>query len=313
MATQATTASTAGRAGERPLAGIGLMALGVSIVPLMDGIAKYLSADYPVMQIVWGRFTFHLLWLLPLLLLSLPRHERRIPQRPLLQLVRGGFLLGATLFFFGAISFMPIANALSLLFISPMVCTLLSPWLLREHVGFWRWLAVGMGFLGALIVIRPGFGVFQWASLLALGAGALHGCYLVSTRILSGSTNPLITLFYTAIVGAAAMSLIAPFVWVTPDARGWLLFVLMGLIAAVGHFLIIRSFDRAPAPVVAPVGYVEIVMATIVGYVLFRDFPDAWTWVGIAVIVGSGVLISVREHRRQRRIPPEGESSGAVH
>lgn len=309
----ATSPTAAARPADSPLAGIGLMALGVSIVPLMDGIAKYLSADYPVMQIVWGRFTFHLIWLLPLLLLIVPRGSLLAVRSPLLQLVRGGFLLGATLCFFGAIKFIPIADALALLFISPMVCTLLSPWVLGEHVGMWRWIAVAAGFVGALIVVRPGFGVFHWASLLALGAGALHGCYLVSTRLLAGSTHALVTLFYTALVGALAMSLVAPVVWVTPDARGWILFLLMGLIAAVGHFLIIRSFDRAPAPVVAPVGYAEIVMATIVGYVAFSDFPDPWTWVGIAVIVGSGILISVREHRRNRPIPPLGESSGAVH
>lgn len=312
MASTSKAVDAPARANDRPLAGILLMALGVSIVPLMDGIAKYLSADYPVMQIVWGRFAFHLLWLLPLLLYFFPLRELLSPRRPLLQLVRGGFLLGATLCFFAAIKFMPIADALALLFISPMVCTLLSPWLLREHVGMWRWLAVAAGFAGALIVVRPGFGVFQWASLLALSAGALHGFYLATTRLLSGSTNPAITLFYTAVVGAIVMSLVAPMAWVAPDARGWLLFAVMGLIAASGHFLIIKSFERAPAPVVAPVGYAEIIVATIVGYVVFSDFPDLWTWIGIVVIVSSGILISIREHRR-RRIPPAAETSSAVH
>lgn len=300
------------RAVDRPLTGICLMALGVSIVPLMDGIAKYLSADYPVMQIVWGRFAFHLLWLLPFLLLYFGPRALLTPSRPGLQLLRGAFLLGATLCFFAAIKFMPIADALALLFISPMVCTLLSPWLLREPVGLWRWLAVAAGFAGALIVVRPGFGVFQWASLLALTAGALHGCYLVTTRMLSGSTNPAITLFYTAIVGAVVMSLAVPAVWVTPQPAAWGWMALMGLIAASGHFLIIKSFERAPAPVVAPVGYAEIVVATIVGYVVFSDFPDAWTCVGIVIIVASGILISVREHRR-RHIPPAAEPSSAVH
>lgn len=306
------TTGGAGRAADRPLTGIALMALGVSIVPFMDGIAKYLSADYPVMQIVWGRFTFHLLWLLPILLISFRPRDLLRPGRVGLQLLRGGCLLGATLCFFAAISFMPIADALALLFISPMVCTLLSPWLLHEHVGFWRWLAVAAGFLGALIVVRPGFGVFQWASLLALAAGALHGCYLVATRMLSGSTNPAITLFFTAIVGAAVMSMIVPAVWVTPDPAAWGWMALMGLIAASGHFLIIRSFERAPAPVVAPVGYAEMVVATIIGYVVFNDFPDPWTWVGIVTIVASGILISVREHRR-RVLPPVAEPASEVH
>ncbi len=310
MSVKATSTGAPGRRSDRPLAGIALMALGVTIVPIMDGIAKYLAADYPVMQIVWGRFVFHLMWLIPLLLVYYPVRELIAPRRPMLQLVRGAFLLGATLCFFTALRFMPIADALALLFISPMVCTMLAPWLLREHVGIWRWLAVAAGFAGALIVIRPGFGVFQWASLLALGAGFFHGFYLATTRLLAGETKPVITLLYTAIVGAVAMSVAMPFVWVEPAPSTWGWFALIGLIAASGHFCIIKSFERTAAPVVAPVSYVEIVMATIVGYVVFSDFPDPWTWLGIAVIVASGITISVRE--RRQRVPPT-QGSGALH
>lgn len=302
------SASTPGMGGvrlaaDRPLAGIGLMALGVSVLPLMDGIAKYLSADYAVTQVVWGRFVFHLLWLLPVLLLRF-RPRDLVPRHPGIQLLRGGFLLGATVCFFAAIKFMPIANALALLFISPMVCTALSPLVLKEPVGMARWAAVVTGFLGALIVVRPGFGVFQWASVLALGAGACHGCYLLATRRLSGSTNPAITLFYTAVVGAVGMTLLVPAVWTPPAASAWGLMMTMGVLAASGHFLIIKAFERAPAPVVAPVGYAEMVVASIVGYVAFGEFPDAWTWLGIAVIVASGIAISLREHRGRRRRPP---------
>lgn len=285
--------------GERPLVGIGLMVVGVSLVPLMDGLAKGLSADYHVLQLVWARFTFHLLWLLPFLAFYARRH-RLLPRHPGLQVLRGGLILAATLCYFSAIALMPIADALALLFISPMVTTLLSPLVLRERVGPWRWGAVVVGFIGALIVIRPGAGVFQWASVLALCAGGFHGCYLLATRRLAGSTNPVITLFYTALVGAAGMSLTLPAVWVSPAAADWALMALMGAFAAGGHFLIIRAFDRAPAPVVAPVAYAEIIAATVVGYFAFGDFPAPWTWVGIAVIVTSGVVISVREGRSRR-------------
>ena len=174
---------------DRPLAGIMLMAAGVSILPLMDGIAKYLVADFPVMQVVWARFAFHLLWILPLLMIWL-RPSDLWPRRPVAQLVRSAFLLAATLCFFAAIRYMPIADALALLFVSPMICTLLSPLVLGERVGPWRWAAVVAGFAGALIVIRPGFGVFHWASLLALSAGVLHGLYLLGTRVLAGSGRP---------------------------------------------------------------------------------------------------------------------------
>lgn len=296
---------------DRPLAGIGCMLLGVSVVPLMDGIAKFLSSDFHVLQIVWARFAFHIAWLLPIVLWRF-RPRDLMPRHPRLQLLRGGFLLGATLCFFTAIRVMPLADALALLFISPMICTLLSPWVLREHVGPWRWAAVAAGFAGALVVIRPGFGVFQWIALLALAAGALHGGYLVTTRRLSGSTRPMVTLLFTALLGLVAMSFTLPLVWRPPAGGDWLLMALMGLFAAGGHFLIIRGFDQAPAPIVAPIGYFEIVVATMVGYLAFGDFPDSWTWIGISIIVASGIVIALRESRT-RRPAPLPESTGTIH
>ncbi len=293
---------------ESPLVGIGCMVVGVSLIPLMDGVAKGLSGDYHVLQIVWARFAFHLLWLLPALAFYARTH-RLIPRYPALQVLRGGLILAATLCYFSAIALMPIADALALLFISPMVTTLLSPILLRERVGAWRWSAVVVGFVGALIVIRPGAGVFQWASVLALCAGVLHGGYLVATRRLAGSTNPVITLFYTGLVGVVAMSATLPIVWTPPPASDWLLMVAMGAFAAGGHFLVIRAFDRAPAPVVAPVAYAEIVAATAVGYFAFGDFPAPWTWAGIAVIVGSGIVITVREGHPRARTTAQGASA----
>lgn len=283
---------------ERPLAGIACMALGVSVVPLMDGVAKYLSGEFHVFQVTWGRFAFHVAWLLPFVLWRL-RPRDLFSGHPGLQLLRGGFLLGATLCYFGAIAWMPIADALALLFISPMICTSLSPWVLGEHVGPWRWAAVATGFAGALVVIRPGMGVFEPAAMLALGAGGFHGAYLLATRRLAGHTNPLITLLFTALVGLMVMSLAMPVVWRAPAATDWLLMALMGLFAAGGHFLIIRSFNQAPASIVAPIGYFEIAAATAVGYIGFNDFPDTTTWVGIAIIVASGIVIAVREGRQR--------------
>lgn len=282
---------------DRPLAGITCMALGVSLLPLMDGLAKYLSGDFHVLQIVWARFAFHIVWLLPLLALQRPLHGLAVRSTGL-QLLRSGLLLGATLCYFGAIAWMPLADALALLFISPMICTMLSPLVLGERVGPWRWAAVAAGFLGALVVIRPGIGVFQPAALLALAAGAFHGGYLLTTRRLAGRTHPLITLLFTAAVGVAVTTFTLPIVWQAPAAGDWLLMALMGLFAASAHFLVIRGVNHAPAPIVAPIGYFEIVVATLVGYLAFGDFPDRWTWLGIAIIVGSGIVIALREHRQ---------------
>lgn len=280
----------------RPLAGIAWMALGVSTLPLMDAIAKYLSAEYHVLQVTWARYGFHLLLLLVLLAGRL-RPAELIPRHAGLQVLRSGFLLGTTLCYFFAISYLPLANVLALAFVGPIVSTALAPVVLGEHVGPRRWAAVLVGFAGALVVIRPGFGVFHPASLLGLGAGFFYGAYLLATRRLSGSGRPAVTLLYTALIGVLVLSFALPAVWQTPAAAGWAWMAAMGLFGALAHFFIIRAFEHASAPVLAPVSYVEIVAAAAIGWIVFRDFPDAWTWAGVAVIVFSGTYISIREGR----------------
>lgn len=272
------------------------MLAAMSLVPLMDGIAKLLSAEHAVLQVVWARYTFHFLLLLPLVLW---RHGPvgLHSQRPGLQWLRGLCLLGSTVFFFGAISLMPIADALSLVFLSPLVVTAASPWVLGEKVGPRRWAAVIVGFIGALIIIRPGFGNIHLGTIMALAAGLIYAAYVLVTRRLSGSDAPLTTLLYTGGVGALLTSFTLPWAWSQPTLPSLILMVIMGGIAVAGHFLIVRALDQAPASLLAPYGYSEIVMATMVGYVLFGDFPDPWTWAGIAVVVSSGVYIAVREHR----------------
>jgi drug/metabolite transporter (DMT)-like permease len=156
---------------------------------------------------------------------------------------------------------------------------------------------VATGFLGALIILRPGFGVVQIGSFFALGAGCSFAFYTLLTRKLSGSGPPLVTLAYTAITGAVLMSFLVIPDWVTPPPLDLAMMAGIGAIAAGGHFLLIRAFDHAPASLLAPYSYSEIVMATAVGWYIFGDFPDGWTWTGIAVIVASGVYISWRERR----------------
>ncbi|GAB4393518.1 MAG: DMT family transporter [Kiloniellaceae bacterium] len=284
----------AGAPEDRPLVGILLLVAAMSLVPFMDAIAKHLSGHLPVLQVVWARYFFHFCLIFPVVLLRYgPR--QMLPRRPLLQLLRGALLLASTVLFFAAISWMPLADALALVFVSPLIVTALSPWVLGEPVGLRRGLAVVVGFCGALLIVRPGFGTLQWPALLALAAGVVFGFYLLSTRRLAGSAPPLVTLTYTAAVGAVLMSFVMPVVWVTPTLVDLGAMALMGLIAAAGHFLLIKSFDFAPAALLAPFTYSEIVMTTLLGFVFFGDFPQAWTWIGIAVVIGSGIYISIRE------------------
>ena len=293
------TAESSSAASESPLAAILLLVTAMSVVPLMDGIAKYLSASYPVSQVVWARYFFHLLVLLPLVLWH---HGPRglMPRNPAVQVLRSAFLLLSTIFFFAAIALIPLADAIALVFVSPLLVTAFSPLILGEQVGLRRWSAVIVGFVGACIVFRPGFGMLQWGSLLALAAGSTYAFYVLMTRKLSGSAPPLVTLFYTALLGGAVMTAVMPFAWVAPSHQDLALMVAMGVIAACGHFLIIKAFEKAPASLLAPYGYSEIVMATLVGYVAFGDFPDHWTWIGIAIIVCSGIYISLREQRLRK-------------
>lgn len=288
------TASGAGQVESSPLKGILLYIPAMAIVPLMDGIAKHLSTEMSVMQVSWARYFAHFAILLPIILIK-HRPAQLIPSQPILQLVRGGLLLVSTVCFFWAISLMPLADALAIVFVSPLVVTALSPWLLGETVGLRRWSAVVVGFIGACIIIRPGPEMFSSGALLALAAGTLYALYLIATRRLAGSAPPMITLFYTALVGALLLSLIVPFTWTTPNLEqiGWM--ASLGLIAAVGHFLVIKAFQMAPASLLAPYGYSEIVMATVVGYLIFGDFPDYWSWIGVSIVIASGIYVSIRE------------------
>ena len=283
-----------GRPDNTPL-GILLVLLAMSIVPAMDGIAKHLGETYSVFEITWARFFFHFLILCPIVFWRYGRRAFHVPRFGL-QVFRGGLLLLATICFFASLQWLPMADTLSLFFISPLIVTGLSPWLLGEQVGVRRWSAVVVGFIGALIIVRPGIGVFEWASLFGLGSGACYAAYIIITRKLSGTAPPLVTLAFTAMLGAVALSVMVPVVWIPPaDLATWGLMVALGVIAATGHFLLIVAYERAPAPVLAPYHYSEIIMTTIIGYAVFSDFPDRWTLLGIAVVVGSGIYISLRE------------------
>ncbi len=187
------------------------------------------------------------------------------------------------------------AKALTLAFVAPLITTALSPIFLREKVGFRRWVAVIVGFVGSLIVIRPGFIEFNLATIAALGTGFFYGIYLIITRKLHSSDNSLLTLLLTGVVGFILASFLVPFVWTAPTINQWSLLSLMGIFACLGHLFLILSLKYADASKLAPFGYFEIITNIILGYYFFMDFPDLWTWVGLSIIVCSGIYISFRE------------------
>ena len=267
-----------------------------TVLPLNYAVAKYLSAEIPIFQIIWARHCFTIILVLPILVFFFKKNFVW-SEKPTLQILRGLLLIGVNICFYYAVSKIPLAKALTLTFISPLVVTIFSSILLLEKVGIKRWSAVVIGFIGALIVIRPGYIPLDIGSLSALCAGIMYAFYLIVTRKLSVSDNSLLTLLITGIIGTLTMSLTIPLVWVTPTLDQWYLLSLIGIITVLGHFLIILSFKSAEASKLAPISYFEVVTNTIFGYFLFNHFPDNWTLVGLAVIISSGLFVFYRERK----------------
>jgi len=265
-----------------------------AILPFMDTIAKYLSSELSFFQITWARYFFTVFFTLPFMFFFF-RKNLTWTSQPKLQIFRGLTLLFANILFFYSISIISMAKALTLAFVAPLITTALSPIFLGEKVGFRRWSAVIVGFVGSLIVVRPGFIEFNLASIAALGTGFFYGIYLIITRKLHSSDSPLLTLLLTGVVGAVVASFLVPVVWINPTLNQWSLLALMGIFACLGHLFLILSLKYAEASKLAPFGYFEIVTNVILGYYFFGDFPHYWTWVGLVIIVCSGVYISFRE------------------
>ena len=263
------------------------------VLPIMDGFAKFLSSDLPILQITWARYFFTVFFILPIMFFFFKK-KLVWTDKPKLQFIRGLILLSANVCFFYSISVISLPKALTLAFVAPLIVTAFSPVFLGETVGFRRWSAVVIGFIGSLIVIRPGFVEINLASLAALGTGVMYGFYLIITRKLSTSDNPLLTLLLTGVVGSCIISIFMPFVWVSPTFSQWSMMISLGIFASIGHLLLILSLKYADASKLAPLSYFEIITNIIIGYYFFSDFPDNWTFLGLFIIVLSGIYISRR-------------------
>jgi drug/metabolite transporter (DMT)-like permease len=288
-------------------AGIFLMLTTMMWFLVLDTIAKELltRAGLPLVQVVWARFFFHFLIGTAFILFLWPRRVHS--QKPGLQLVRSALLLSTTALFNAGLSHSSLATATTIMFLTPIVLTVLSVFVLGEHVGPRRWLGVAFGFLGALIVVRPGMEGFNAGTLYFLAAAATNSAYQLTTRQLSGFDDPRTSFFYTAMVGTVGSSLAVPFAWETPDAFEWTLLVGMGLIGGIGHLFLVLAFDKAPASALAPFSYSALVWAALFGFVFFDEIPDFWTMVGAGLITGSGLYIFYRERVVQRQaIPARG-------
>jgi drug/metabolite transporter (DMT)-like permease len=285
--------------GKDALWAIFFMCAGVSTFPFMNAAVKLLSAGYPALQITWARFTGHLI---VMLVIFLPQYRWALLQtrQPIVQIGRSVLMLMSNLVFVMAIGHIPLATASAIGFTSPLIVTALSVPLLHESVGWRRWTAVLVGFMGALLVIRPGHGFAEPAVLLLLMSSLSYALYQIATRWVSRHDNAAIGIIFSALVGSIALTVAIPFIVVMPrTVVDGLLFASLGLLGGFGHYLVIRAFQLGNAAVIAPLGYVELLGSTALGFMIFGNFPDAWTWVGASIIIASGAYIALRE--RQRR------------
>jgi len=270
------------------------MVLAMLVLPFMDAIVKFLSNRYPILQLIWARFFFHFLIIFPCVVFQ---YGRRVfhQAHPLKLLSPGLFLLGATGLFFVAIQYLPLADAIAILFFDAVIVVTLSSLVLGEQVPLRRWFACVVGFIAILIIVRPGGAGFHWASLLVLVAALFWAMYFVSTRTMSGKVPPLVMLGWQSVSGFVLLTAALPYYWVTPTIADGILLVLIGATGAVGHLLFIRAFSFAQASLLAPLRYLEIIMQVVLGYWLFSDYPDSWAWVGIALIIGVGIYLGRTE------------------
>lgn len=279
--------------------GIYWMLLTTALFTSLDATAKYLTQDYPVPQVLWARFSFHLVFVALFLGVRLSVTLRS--QRLGLQMIRSLLMLVTTGMFFFAVRGLPLADVVAIMFVGPLFVTALSVPLLGDYVGPRRWTAVAIGFLGALVVVRPGSGVMQGLAVLPVLAALSHALYTITTRQLANHDLPMTTLFYTAALGAVVTTMIVPFYWTSPDLKGWLLMALLGLFGAAGHLALIKALGYASPVVVAPLSYASLIWSTGIGFVLFGDVPDAMTILGAVLIAASGMYVFHRERVRSQR------------
>ncbi|MFB9171877.1 DMT family transporter [Roseibium salinum] len=297
----------AGGIDQNPLLAIFLMSSAMLMIPVMDIIAKYLSMELPPLEITFGRFFFQFLICLAIALVT-GRITRLGGSQPVVNYLRGMLLGSASLCFFTAVKYMSVATAISIFFVEPMVLTVLAALLLKEQVGPRRIGAILVGLIGAIVVLRPNLAEIGLVSLLPVVTAVLFSFYLLINRLYP-ARDDLLTIQFSAGLSATLMLAGALFIgnlvglegveFTLPSGPQSGLLALIGLISFAGHGLVVSAFQRGSASLLAPLQYMEIVSATLFGYLVFSDFPDGPTWVGISLIIGSGLYITHRERKQK--------------
>jgi drug/metabolite transporter (DMT)-like permease len=285
----------------RRLVGIALMCGAVLSFSFLDASAKWLNRTLDPMLTVWVRYigsvVFVSLFVNPWTTPGVTR-----TRRPWLQAGRSLLLLASTALNFIALQYLQLTETVSIIFATPLLVALLAGPLLGEWAGPRRLAAIGVGFIGILIVTRPGFGLHP-AALLSLTGAVCYALYSVATRVLAGYDSSATTMFYSGLAGVLLVTPIVPWVWAVPDSGlVWMMMIVVGACGAFGHWLLILAHARAPAPVLSPFIYTQIAWMIVLGFLLFGDLPDRWTLAGSAIVIASGLYLLYRE--RVRAAPP---------
>jgi len=288
------------------------MCCAVALFACLDATAKYLNAEMDSLQVAWARYTSAFLLTLfvsnPVTTPGLLRTAR-----PGLQAVRSLILVGSTVLNFLALRWLQLDEALSIIFTVPFIVAIASGPMLGEWIGWRRWLAIGFGFCGVLLITRPGLGGMHPAALLSLGAAICYGLYAVITRIVSRTDSNQTSLFYGNMIGALVMLPIIPFVWQAPS--NWIVTLMMagtGVLGSLGHFCLIAGHKLAPASVLSPFVYTQLIWVVILGLLVFGQVPSGWTMAGAAMVIGSGLYLLYRERKLGKSTTSEGVIEGPL-
>jgi drug/metabolite transporter (DMT)-like permease len=286
---------------DHPLKGIALVLLSTVFLGTSDVTSKYLSTSLPSIEITWIRFVVFALIMVPAMLPASPFFALRT-ERLGLQLLRGAALLGSSLFFISGLRYLPIAEASATGFVSPLFVTALSIMFLSERVGMRRWIATAVGLLGVLIILRPGTSAFHVAAFFPIVSALCWALTLVMTRIMSGREHATTIMTYSAIAGVAIMTVLVPFAWVRPTPHDIFFGVVVGLASTLGQWIVVLAYRYGDASVLAPFSYAQLLVVSLLGFFIFGEVPDAWTVIGAAFIVLSGLYTAHRERVRRSQM-----------
>lgn len=294
------------------LIGIALMCGAVALFACLDTTAKYLTTQMDSLQIAWARYTSA--FVLTLIVSNPLTHPRLLRTRsPKLQITRSLLLVGSTALNFLGLRWLQLDEALSIIFTFPLLVAIISGPMLGEWIGWRRWTAIGFGFVGVLLITRPGLGGMHPAALFTLGATFCYGFYAVITRIVSRVDSNQTSLFYANFIGALAMLPVIPFVWQPPvDWVAALLMVMIGVLGSTGHYFLIAGHKLAPASVLSPFVYTQLIWVIVLGYLVFGQVPNSWTIAGAAIVIASGLYLLYRERKLGKSTTSEAAIEGPL-